>query len=110
MAVSVVHKVRGIWQGHEVALYIAFGAGLSTVVKGNWLSILFLGQSHRYTYLINVTHYCGRRRGGFFGSCARNLEMQLYADVLMHGYYSKIGAHKQTSFNKSDTGPHSYKA
>ena len=28
------------------------GAGLSTGVKGNWLSILFLGQSHRYTYLI----------------------------------------------------------
>ena len=34
MAVSVAHKVRGTWQGHEVAFY-SIGAGLSTVVKGN---------------------------------------------------------------------------
>ena len=37
-------------------------------------------------------------------------KMQLYANVLMHGYYSKIGAHKQTSFNNGDTGSHNYKA
>ena len=48
--------------------------------------------------------------GGGFGSCARNLKMQLYANVLMLGYYSKIGAHKQTSFNNGDTGSHNYKA
>ena len=27
MAVCVVHKVRGAWQGHEVAFYIALGLG-----------------------------------------------------------------------------------
>ena len=27
MAVRVVHKVRGTWQGHEVAFYIALGLG-----------------------------------------------------------------------------------
>ena len=35
MVLRVVLKVRGTWQGHEVAFLYSIGAGLFTVVKGN---------------------------------------------------------------------------
>ena len=43
MAVSVVHKVRGTWQGHEVTFYIALGLGYLPRWKVTSLSVLFYG-------------------------------------------------------------------